>query len=180
MLAEQGVDITLRRYQAYETAAGETILSVSQTYPPTDVASFVAAPRAAPATPKPDDLPQVPWTIEDFLTLVKLGFPVPMAALSACSEAPDTWVPSGAIYARAGVTSQSGAGQLAGFGYSVRTRFKRANHPWETQWKAGGENANYYRVAAPTAQAWLEALEVSEGHGEATRTTESATDFHDD
>ena len=36
-LAEQGVDISLRRYKAYKTAGGETIVSVSQIYPLADV-----------------------------------------------------------------------------------------------------------------------------------------------
>jgi hypothetical protein len=165
-LAEQGVDITLRRYQAYETAGGETILTVSQTYPPADLASFVVGPRTSgPSLPKAADLPELQWTLDDFLTLIKLAFPVPIAVLNACSEAPDTWVPSGTIYERAGVIPKSAIGQLAGFGFSVRARFKRSNHPWDSQWKAGGANTKYYRVSSQIARDWLEALEAAETAG---------------
>ena len=160
-LVEQGVDITLRRYQAYETAGGETILTVSQTYPLADVASFLFGPRRGSSPPRTrEELPDVEWSVADFETLFGLGFPVPIAVLNTCSEQAGSWVPSATIYERAGVTPQSGAGQLAGFGYSVRTRFGRGNHPWETKWRAGGENLNYYRVEQPTAKAWHAALEV--------------------
>jgi hypothetical protein len=56
------------------------------------------------------------------------------------------------------VARQSGSGQLAGFGYSVRTRFARCNHPWQTKWRAGGENVNYYRIDVSTAEKWHTAL----------------------
>jgi hypothetical protein len=158
-LTEQGVEITLRRYQAYKTAGGETILTVSQVYPLADVASFLVGPRRGP-TParRTEELPEVEWSIDDFRTLIGLGFPVPIAVLNACAEQPARWVSSTAIFQRAGVARQSGSGQLAGFGYSVRTRFARCNHPWQTKWRAGGENVNYYQIDDSTAEKWHTAL----------------------
>jgi hypothetical protein len=162
-LVEQGVDITLRRYQAYQTAGGETILTVSQVYPVADIASFLMGPRHRPAKPSEGvELPEVAWSAEDFATLIGLGFPVPIAVLNACAEHPGDWVSSTAIYQRAGVAPPSGAGQLAGFGYSVRKRFARRNHPWETEWKAGGENVNYYRIDSVIADRWNTALSGQE------------------
>jgi hypothetical protein len=158
-LAEQGVDITLRRYQAYKTAGGETILTVSQVYPLADVASFLVGPRWGPTPPRtPKELPEVEWSIDDFSKLISLGFPVPIAVLNACAEQPGRWVSSTTIFQRAAVPRHSGASQLAGFGYSVRTRFARSNHPWQTGWKAEGENVNYYKVDDATAERWLTAL----------------------
>ncbi len=158
-LVEQGVDITMRRYQAYQTVGDETILTVSQIYPVADITSFLMGPRHGQAKPQEGvELPEVEWSAEDFATLIGLGFPVPTAVLNTCAEHPGEWVPSTAIYQRAGVTQPSGSGQLAGFGYSVRTRFKRRNHPWETEWKAGGENVNYYRLDSATAAKWHAAL----------------------
>lgn len=158
-LVEQGVDIALRKYQAYQTAGDETILTVSQIYPVADIASFMVGPRLIPAKPQESaELPDVEWSAEDFAILISLGFPVPTAVLNACAEHPGEWISSKAIYQRAGVTQPSGAAQLAGFGFSVRTRFARGNHPWETQWKAGGENLNYYRIDSATADRWHAAL----------------------
>lgn len=158
-LAEQGVDITLRRYAAYETAGGETIVSVSQVYPLADVGNWLLGP-GKPSVPAKtsEQLPDVPWSIDDFTKLIQLKFPVPIEALTACAEAPNEWVPLNMIYDRAAVAPPSGRGQLAGFGFSVRTTFGRSNPPWQAQWRAGGENCNYYRVDTETADEWLAAV----------------------
>jgi hypothetical protein len=160
-LAEQGVDITLRRYKAYETGGGETIVSVSQIYPVADIGNWLMGPGRGPKGAKlhEEDLPEVPWSVDDFVKLLELKFPVPIAAMNACAERPGTWIPSTTVYERAGVEPPSGRGQLAGFGYSVRTTFGRCNGPWETQWGVGGEHLAYYRIDADSAESWLLALE---------------------
>jgi hypothetical protein len=104
------------------------------------------------------DLPTVDWTTDDFIKLLELGFPVPSEIMNACAERPRTWVPSTTVFERAGVEPPSGRGQVAGFGYSVRTRFSRCNPPWEAQWQAGGDHVIYYRVDDPTSESWLKAL----------------------
>jgi hypothetical protein len=159
-LAEQGVDLTLRRYKAYETGGGETIVSVSQIYPVADVGNWLMGPgRAVKAGKVREDLPEVPWSVDDLVKLLALKFPVPIAAMNACAERPGTWIPSTIVYELAGVEPPSGRGQLAGFGYSVRTTFGRCNPPWETQWGIGGEHLAYYRIDANSAENWLKALE---------------------
>jgi hypothetical protein len=157
-LNEQGVDITLRRYQAYHTTGDETVITVSQYYPVVQVASFEVRP-GGPRTPKPDDLPEVPWSREDLSVLASLPFEVPHAVLDLCSAAPGTWIGSTDAYERAGVIQKSGMGRLAGFGFSVRSRFGRSNPPWETSWNVGGGNQQYYRVASE----WGELRSEQEG-----------------
>jgi hypothetical protein len=167
-LAEQGLDITLRRYKSYETGGGETIVSVSQIYPVADIGNWLMGPGRGPKGRKlrEEDLPEVPWSFDDFIKLLELKFPVPIAAMSACAESPGTWIPSTTVFERAGVEAPSARGQLAGFGYSVRTTFGRCNPPWEAQWGVGGEHVAYYRIDADSADSWLQALESvsSESH----------------
>ncbi len=131
-LNEQGVDISLRRHQAYRTSSGETMITVSQVYPVPEVADFEVTPRLRSASRKvADPLEEKPWSQADLQLLNSLPFEVPHAVLDVCSESPDEWVGSSAAYARAGVEQRSGMGKLAGFGYSVRSRFGRSNPPWE-------------------------------------------------
>jgi hypothetical protein len=170
-LSEQGVDLTLRTYKAYETAGGETIVSVSQVYPLADVGTWVIGPgRGSGKQRKAEEqLPEVPWSKEDFVRLIGLNFPVPIEALNACAQKPGEWVPLATVYERASVEPPSVRGQLAGFGYSVRTTFGRCNQPWNAEWKVGGENLNYYRIDDETADNWHAALESTssaQGEGE--------------
>lgn len=161
-LAEQGVDVTLRRYKAYETAGGETIVSVSQMYPLADIGNWLMGPGRGPKVGgKPaEDLPEVPWSLDDFVKLLELKFPVPIEVMNACAASPGSWIPSTAVFERAAVEPPSGRGQLAGFGYSVRTTFGRCNPPWEAQWHAGGEHVSYYRLDADSSGNWLRAVET--------------------
>ena len=156
-LNEQGVDITLKRYQAYRTPSNETVITVSQYYPVADVAAFEVGPRLRSARKKgADDLPELPWSLEDFELLNSLPFEVPHAVLDLCSQHPDKWIGSSEAYDRAGVEKKSGMGKLAGFGYSVRNRFNRSNPPWSVQWAFGGVNQQYYSVDQVTADLWRE------------------------
>jgi hypothetical protein len=164
-LNDQGIEITLRRYNAYVTQGDETIVSVAQVYPLPEVG--VLSPGRAPKKRKPlEDLPIVPWTVGDFTKLIELGFPVPIEALNACGETPGQWVSANTIYERASIDPPSGRGRMAGFGFSVRTTFGRSNPPWEVQWMAGGEHCQYYKVDQGTAEEWHVALDsVDEGSG---------------
>jgi hypothetical protein len=83
-------------------------------------------------------------------------FEVPHAILDLCSDSPNRWIGSSEAYERAGVEQKSGMGKLAGFGYSVRNRFKRSNPPWSTQWAIGGVSQQYYSVSEDVAERWLE------------------------
>ena len=51
-LNEMGLDLTLMRYQAYRTGAGEIVLTVSQLYPVREVADFEVAPHKRSTRPR--------------------------------------------------------------------------------------------------------------------------------
>jgi hypothetical protein len=154
-LVEQGLDITLKQYRAYQTTNGETILTVSQFYPVVDVAAFQAAPYSKAHAKTVDNRPVIPWTIDDLAQLAALPFEVPQAVMDLCSQRPGDWIGSSEVYEKAGVTSKSsGMGKLAGFGYSIRKRFERSNPPWQSNWSHGGLPQQYYSVDEATALLW--------------------------
>lgn len=162
-LIEQGLDITLKQYRAYQTSSGETILTVSQFYPVADVAAFQAGPYSKAHVKTVDNLPVVSWSIDDFALLAALPFEVPQAVLDLCSKTPDLWIGSSDVYEAAGVTTRAGMGRLAGFGYSIRTRFERSNPPWKTDWSHGGLPQQYYSIDEATAALWLKARAIETG-----------------
>jgi hypothetical protein len=153
-LVEQGLDITLKQYKAYKTSGGEIILTVSQFYPVADVSAFQAAPYSKAHKKPADQLPVVPWSIDDFAQLAALPFEVPQAIMDLCSRTPDHWIGSSDVYEKAGVVQKAGMGKLAGFGYSTRTRFERSNPPWKTNWGHGGLPQQYYSVDEAAAILW--------------------------
>jgi len=154
-LCEQGLDITLKRYQAYRTAGGERVFTVSQYYPVADVSEYQIAPHLRAGQRKAaDDLPEVEWSEADLMKLLDQNLVVPMAILDLCSKVPNQFVGSGEAYRLANVEQKSGMGRLAGFGYSVRTKFGRSNPPWRYQWAAGGLSQQYYAIDQLTADRW--------------------------
>jgi hypothetical protein len=167
-LNEQGIDITLKRYQAYKTPHGETVVTVSQYYPVADVAAFEVGPRKRSTAPIREILPEIPWSTEDLELLLTLPFEVPHAVLNLCAASPGEWIGSTDVYAEAGVEKASGMGKLAGFGFAVRKRFVRNNPPWNTHWAQGGVSQQYYSINKDVAEAWLEILD-------ALKTGETAT-----
>ena len=68
----------------------------------------------------------------------------------------DTWIGANDVYARAGVTTASGTGQLGGFGLTVKSRFKRSNPPFERAWSPDGTNQAAYRMGPELSAAWLQ------------------------
>ena len=97
------------------------------------------------------------WTEDDFRSVIAQGAACPLALLDLCSQAPGTWVTSTDIYAHAGVSAASGAGQIASFSRSVRSRFGRDNQPWEMELPAKGARRNAYKMDEATASHWLAA-----------------------
>jgi hypothetical protein len=154
-LNEQGVDITLKQYKAYSTSSGETILTVSQYYPTSEVADFEVTPRLRRTrADSPVQMPEKVWAIEDLELLLALPFEVPHAVMDLCSECPNEWIGSGTVYEKAGVEQKAGMGKLAGFGFSVRRRFGRSNPPWSSEWAKGGVSQQYYSVDPDIAALW--------------------------
>jgi len=152
-LNERGIDLTLVRYQAYRTSADHIVLTVSQLYPVRQVADFEIAPRTS-AKLDVAAMPEIPWTPEDLALLLDIANATTLAIVDLCAAAPGRWIPASDVYARAGVSTASGTGQLGGFGLTVRSRFKRSNPPYERKWSADGTNQACYRLAPELAAAW--------------------------
>jgi hypothetical protein len=175
-LNEQGVDITLKRYQAYRTPSHETVVTVSQYYPLRDVAAFEVAPHLRSHATRPvTELPEVPWSEEDLRLLQSLPFDVPHAILDLCSARPHEWIGSSDAYEQAGVERKSGPARIAAFGWSMRTRFQRGNPPWNAEWAAGGQNQMYYSVDGATAELW-NSVRAESAPTNARQTQDAATD----
>lgn len=153
-LNEMGVELSLRRYQAYRTLQDEIVLTVSQLYPVPEVGAFEVAPRARSSRARANDLPEVPWSPEDLAILAPIANAVTLAIMDVGSESPGAWIAASDVYGRAGVEWQSAAGQLGGFGLTCRSRFSRSNPPFDREWGAGGQPQVYYRVSVDTARLW--------------------------
>ena len=164
-LNEMGLDLTLMRYVAYRTQEDATILTVSQLYPVAEIGAFEVAPRSRAGRVRSEEAPQVPWTEADLAVLASLANATTLAVMEVCSERPDEWVVASDIHARAGVSRESAAGQLGGFGLTSRSRFGRSNPPFEREWAIGGMPQAYYRVTSETAEKWRSALAHSSPDG---------------
>ncbi len=155
-LNERGVDLTLMRYQGYRTSGEHIVLTVSQLYPVREVADFEVAPHTSRKAQPIVSLPEIPWSEEDLLELASVANATPLAIVDLCALSPDTWIGANDVYARAGVTTASGTGQLGGFGLTVKSRFKRSNPPFERAWSPDGTNQAAYRMGPELSAAWLQ------------------------
>lgn len=160
-LTEMGLDITLTRVQAYQTGSG-VVVTVSQHYPPPDVEEFTVAPTRAARKTKADGIPpEVEWTAADYMKAAEeLVNVTALAALDACSERPDAWVPFEDITARSGRDPAKARGDTGGLTLTIRARFGRSNWPYEAKWAAGGKQQIYYRMTAHQADMWRAARDA--------------------
>lgn len=155
-LSEMGVDIALVQFQAYR--AGEKVLvSVSNLYPVRDVEEFTVAPtrtgRKASAKP---ELPDLPWTDDDYRHLAEVvANPTVLATLELCSASPGHWVSIREVEEHADRTQHQARADLAGLTMMVKSRFGRSSWPFESQWEAGGPGQIYYRMSDEHAAMWL-------------------------
>jgi len=156
-LNERGVDLVLVRYQAYRTAPDQIVLTISQLYPVREVADFEVAPHTSKAqTAAAVQMPEIPWAEADLAELLTVANAATLAIVDLCAMSPDTWIGASDVYARAGVTTASGTGQLGGFGLTVKSRFKRGNPPYDRQWSPDGSYQACYRMGPDLAATWLQ------------------------
>lgn len=156
-LNEQGVDMSLRRYQAYETRSEEIILIVSQLYPFAEISEFEVIPRLrSSAQRRGEVLPEKAWNVDDLRQLVSLSLDVPNAILDLCSRVPGEWIGVGEVYEHAELDKGSGTALLANFTTIVRRQFTRNNPPWESERGSGGQNQRYFMVTLEMADLWKE------------------------
>jgi hypothetical protein len=170
-LNERGVDLTLMRYQAYRLPPDNVMLTVSQLYPVRDVAEFEVAPHSS-AKAQPAAMPEIEWTTGDLTELLPIANATTLAVMDLCALSPTLWIGANDAYARAGVITRSGMGQLGGFGGTVKARFKRSNPPYERQWSPDGTNQACYRMDADLASTWLELRGEQIYNGDGAEATE--------
>ncbi len=154
-LNERGVDLTLMRYQAFRTGDDHIVLTVSQLYPVREIADFEVAPHTSSKAQPTVTLPEIPWSEEDLAELTRVANATTLAVVDLCALSPDTWIGANEVYARAGVATPSGTGQLGGFGLTVKSRFKRSNPPYERAWSPDGTNQAAYRMGPELGESWL-------------------------
>jgi hypothetical protein len=153
-LTEMGLDISLMRFQAYQTAE-QTVVTVSQLYPVTDVEEFTVAPvRSTKVATEVEQLPEHPWTREDLEKLRGIASTTVLAALDLCAAKPGDWVPLREIEDRAARTRGQARADLAVLTMNVKRHFGRSNWPFIAQWGAGGEQQVYYSMASDLAPIW--------------------------
>jgi hypothetical protein len=155
-LSEMGIDITLTRLQAYRTQQ-ETVITVSQHYPPPDVEDFLVAPTRAARRARATEYPDVPWSAEDLARLTEIDQLTILTTMDLCAEHPGEWIPSEAIRDATGREVAKHRGDYGGFTGTVHRRFNRSNWPFKAKWEAEGPNQVYYMLDAQTAVMWLAA-----------------------
>lgn len=149
-LSEMGIDITLTRVQAYRTQH-ETVITVSQHYPPPDAEEFLVAPTRASRRARASDLPEVAWSTEDFARLAEIDQLTIRTTMDLCAERPGEWIPSEAVRDATGREVARHRGDYGGFTGTVHRRFNRSNWPFQAKWEAGGPNQMYYMLDAQSA-----------------------------
>lgn len=156
-LSEQGVDITLREFQLYQSSSG-LVLTVSQTWPVREVEEFTVRPRRQDAEAIRDErtLPVVAWSGDDLRALlVRLAGtkqePTVLAMLDLAAAAADRTTGWDELVARSGRTAAQVRSDLAHLTMIAKADFGRANWPTTVSWPGG---VITYHIDHDTAANW--------------------------
>ena len=154
-LKKRGVDISLVRFQPYQTGDGQVFVTFSRLFPLPEL------PIVAPGTPiaevPTNALHSVEWTTADLVALGRIANLTTRTTLDLCAERPDTVVSLTEIVETAGVTRPAGRAQLAGLTMVVKNRFGRRNWPFAPRWAADGTPQAFYAMSVATAARWRDA-----------------------
>jgi hypothetical protein len=154
-LKKRGVDISLVRFQPYQTGDGQVFVTFARLFPLPEL------PIVAPGTPiaevPPSALPSVEWTTADLVALGQIANLTTRTTLDLCAERPDSTISLTEIVASAGISRPAGRGQLAGLTMVVKNRFGRRNWPFAPKWAADGTPQAFYEMSVATAARWREA-----------------------
>lgn len=150
-LTEQGLEITLRQFQAYQTAT-QILITVSQTYPVPDVEEFTIGPRRRAAEGDASrEYPEVPWTPEEVERLRDLTQnPMVHTMLDLCQADPGSKVSFSDLTVAADRSVGQARGDLAGLTMMVKRHFDRQNWPVLVEFNESGQA--HYRMAPELAQ----------------------------
>lgn len=154
-LRKRGVDISLVRFQPYQTPTGQVFVTFSRLFPLPELP--IVAPGTLVAEVPTNSLPQVEWTTADLVALGQIANLTTRTALDLCAERPDGTVSLTEVVESAGVSRAAGKGQLAGLTMVVKSRFGRRNWPFTAKWAADGTPQAFYTMSAATAARWREA-----------------------
>lgn len=157
-LTEQGLDITLRQFQGYQTST-QLLITVSQLYPVPDVEEFTIGPRrrAAEGSAAPE-YPEVPWRVDEVQRLRGLSQNLTvLTLLDLCQAQPESGISFTDLAVAAGRSVGQARGDLAGLTMMVKRHFDRQNWPVTVEFNENGQA--HYRMPPDLAQG----LSLSEG-----------------
>ena len=138
-LNEQGVDISLIRFRAYQLGQ-QTVVHFSRVFPVPDVEEFTIGRRTEQASSVPVE-PGAPWDEAGLVRLAEQGNVTTLALLDLCAM--ENAVPVGVVDVanHAGVTAASVRGQLAGLTMRLKNPkygFSQNAWPVDIEWLPGG------------------------------------------
>lgn len=154
-LAEQGVDLTLTRVQAYELEHRH-LVTVSQVWPTPDAEEFVIGPSRAERVGKPvSTFPEVEWSDDDLRRLVEVvSSETIITTMDLCAQAPGEWIGGDQVMEATGRQTMAHRGDFGGFAITLRRKFERSNPPYEMNYGVHDVDQQYYRLDAGRAAAW--------------------------
>jgi hypothetical protein len=156
-LSQQGVDLSLVRFQPYRHASGQVFVTFSTLYPLPDIEKSLVAPGTPPAGIPSDKLPWVDWTEADLVALGRAANIVTKTTLDLCADRPDQFVSYAEIIETAGVTSPVARSQFAHLTMLVKRRFGRRNRPYVGDWNVDGTQQAFYKLPPDIAKLWHKA-----------------------
>jgi len=156
-LSQQGVDLSLVRFQPYRHASGQVFVTFSTLYPLPDIEKSLVAPGTPPAEIPSDKLPWADWTEADLVALGRAANITPKTTLDLCADRPDQFVSYTEIIETAGVTSPMARSQFAHLTMLVKRRFERRNRPFVMEFNVDGTQQAFYKVPLELAELWHKA-----------------------
>lgn len=157
-LAQQGVDLSLVRFQPYKHSSGQVFVTFSTLYPLPDIEKSIVAPGTPTAEVPTEKLPKVDWSEVELIVLGRAANIVTRTTLDLCADRPDQYVSYSEILETAGVTSPVARSQFAHLTMLIKRRFGRRNRPFTPKWNVDGTQQAFYTMPASTADLWRRAV----------------------
>lgn len=157
-LAQQGVDLSLVRFQPYKDSTGHVFVTFSRLYPLPDIEKSLVAPGTPSTEISSEKLPWVDWSEADLVALGRAANIVTRTTLDLCSDKPDDYVSYSEIVEAASVTSPVARSQFAHLTMLIKRRFGRRNRPFTVEWNVDGTQQAFYTMPASTAEPWRKAV----------------------
>ncbi len=157
-LAQQGVDLSLVRFQPYKHSTGEVFVTFSRLFPLPDIEKSLVAPGTPSTEIASEKLPWVDWSEADLVALGRAANIVTRTTLDLCSERPGDYVGYTQITEAAEVTRAVTRSQFAHLTMLIKRQFGRRNRPFTMEWNVDGTQEASYTMPASTAELWHRAV----------------------